>query len=42
VRPGETLYALSRQYGVTVDELRSWNRLGDATIRVGQTLVVGR
>ena len=42
VRPGETLYALSRRYGVSVDELRSWNRLGDATIRVGQTLVVGR
>ncbi len=37
---GETLYRLSKQYGVTVDDLKSWNNLVDNTIHVGQQLIV--
>jgi LysM repeat protein len=42
VKPGETLYRISRQYGVTVDKVRKWNKLSDDIIEVGQKLVVGQ
>ncbi|MBI3603759.1 MAG: LysM peptidoglycan-binding domain-containing protein [Nitrospirae bacterium] len=42
VKPGETLYRLSRQYGVDVPTLKRWNNLGDNQIEVGQRLLVGR
>jgi LysM repeat protein len=41
VRPGETLYALSRRYGVGIQEIRDANRLNGNTIRVGQQLRIG-
>ena len=40
VEKGETLYRLSRQYGVSVNDLKAWNSLPDNTIHVGQELVV--
>jgi LysM repeat protein len=43
VKAGETLYQLSRKYGVTVDQLKKFNNMGkDVTIRPGQELVVGQ
>ncbi|MEE9233143.1 MAG: LysM peptidoglycan-binding domain-containing protein [Nitrospirales bacterium] len=42
VLKGETLYRLSKQYGVTVDDLKIWNNLFDNTIHVGQKLVVSK
>ena len=42
VKPGETLYRISRQYGVTVDKVRKWNKLPDDIIEVGQKLIVGQ
>ncbi len=39
---GETLYRLSKEYGVTVDDLKAWNNLVDNTIHVGQQLVVSK
>jgi hypothetical protein len=42
VRPGETLYRISRQYGITVDKIRKWNNLPDDIIEVGQRLIVGQ
>jgi LysM repeat protein len=42
VKPGETLYRISRKYGVTVDKVRKWNKLPDDIIEVGQKLVVGQ
>ncbi len=41
VTPGETLFRLSRTYGVKVDQIRQWNNLPDDLIEVGQQLVVG-
>jgi LysM repeat protein len=41
VKPGETLFRLSKQYGVNVDTIRHWNHLEDDLIEVGQKLVVG-
>ncbi len=41
VSPGETLYAISKKYGVTVDQLKSWNRIGSQNIiSVGQKLTI--
>lgn len=37
---GETLFSISRQYGITVDQLRSWNSLADNELKVGQLLFV--
>ncbi len=42
VKPGETLYRISRRYGVKVDMLRKWNRLPDDIIEVGQKLIVSQ
>lgn len=38
VRAGETLYGIARQYDVSVDQLKSWNRLSSSRIKPGQTL----
>jgi hypothetical protein len=42
VATGDTLYRLSKQYGVTVDDLKVWNNLADNTIHVGQQIVVSQ
>lgn len=39
---GDTLYRISRTYGVTVDQLKKWNRLTDNTISIGQRLIVSQ
>ncbi|HVV55740.1 MAG TPA: glucosaminidase domain-containing protein [Mucilaginibacter sp.] len=40
VTQGDTLYSISRRFGLTVDELKSLNGLTDNIIRPGQKLVV--
>ena len=40
VEPGNTLYAISKIYGMTVDELKSLNKLKNNYIRIGQKLKV--
>lgn len=42
VAKGETLYRISRQYGVTVQELKEWNNLSSNLISVGQKLRVSK
>jgi LysM repeat protein len=42
VKPGETLYRISRRYGVRVETLRKWNKLPDDIIEVGQQLIVSQ
>lgn len=42
VESGQTLYAISRQYNVSIDELREWNSLEGNELKVGQTLYVTR
>ncbi|MBW2073109.1 MAG: LysM peptidoglycan-binding domain-containing protein [Deltaproteobacteria bacterium] len=42
VRPGETLYGISKRYGLSVDEIRRLNKLEPgAAIHPGQLLAVG-
>ena len=40
VQPGETVYAISRQYGMTVDEVVDLNNLNGFDLNVGQELRV--
>lgn len=40
VRAGETLFSLSRRYGVTVNDIRSWNNLRSNLLEVGQVLTI--
>ena len=40
VRPGETIYGISRKYGVDVSQLMAWNDLQDASIHPGDQLKV--
>ena len=42
VKPGETLFRISRRYSITVDNIKKWNRLPDDIIEVGQKLIVGQ
>jgi LysM repeat protein len=40
VQPGETLFSISRKYNITVEQVKSWNRLESNQIEVGQRLQV--
>ena len=40
VRAGDTLYAIARRHGTTVDQLKSWNDLKGTALSVGARLVV--
>jgi membrane-bound lytic murein transglycosylase D len=40
VRKGETLYSVARKYRVSTANLKRWNQLGSAHLKVGQRLVV--
>lgn len=40
VQPGETVYSLTRQYGIEDIDLREWNGLPDNTLSIGMTLYV--
>lgn len=41
VQAKETLFAISKLYNVTVDDIKKWNGLGSNTISIGETLIVG-
>ena len=41
VQSGETLYGIAKRYGISVEELKSWNQIeGSAVLRIGQKLKV--
>jgi LysM repeat protein len=40
VQPRETLFSISKQYGVSLDQLKDWNSLDGSELRIGQTLYV--
>lgn len=41
VKPGETLFSISRRYGIEVDKLKKLNNLPDDIVEIGQKLQVG-
>ena len=40
VKSGDTLYAIARKYGVSVDELKSYNNLKSNTLSIGQVIMI--
>ncbi len=42
VEPKQTLYSISRQHNVGVDDIKRWNNLHDNNISVGSELIVGK
>lgn len=38
----ETMYSITRQYGISVEQLREWNGLQNDELKVGQTLFVSQ
>ena len=41
VKPGETLFGISRRYGLDMEKIKKMNKLPDDIIEVGQKLMVG-
>ena len=42
VMQGDTLYSISKRFGLTVDELKTLNDMADNNIKIGQKLVIGK
>jgi flagellum-specific peptidoglycan hydrolase FlgJ len=42
VQTGDTLYNISKRFGITVDELKALNSMADNSIKIGQKLVVAK
>ncbi|MTI19855.1 LysM peptidoglycan-binding domain-containing protein, partial [Fulvivirga sp. RKSG066] len=40
VAPKQTLYSISKQYGVNVQDLKQWNNLQSNSIDIGQVLII--
>ncbi|MCS7085901.1 MAG: LysM peptidoglycan-binding domain-containing protein, partial [Bacteroidia bacterium] len=40
VQPKETLYSISKKFGMTVEELRAWNGMSDYNLKIGQKIKV--
>lgn len=40
VQTKETLYSISKKYGVSMEQLRAWNRLDSADVKIGQQLLI--
>lgn len=40
VEAGNTFYGISKQYGITVDQIKKWNNLTTYSLRAGQVLIV--
>ncbi len=40
VGPKQTLFAISRMYDISIDDIQKWNKLSDYSISVGQKLIV--
>lgn len=40
VQPGETLYAISKKFNISVDDIKKKNNLSDNTLSIGQRLIV--
>lgn len=40
VAKGETMFRISKNYGVTIEQIQSWNNLSDVTVREGQKIKI--
>jgi LysM repeat protein len=42
VQPRESLYGISKKYGVTVDDVKKWNHLKSDNLQPGQQLIISK
>ncbi|ASU32480.1 glucosaminidase domain-containing protein [Mucilaginibacter xinganensis] len=42
IKQGDTLYNISKRFGIAVDSLKAMNNMSDSSIRIGQKIVVTR
>jgi LysM repeat protein len=42
VEPKETLYSISRKYGITTEQLKEWNGLQSEELKIGQALFISQ
>ena len=42
VQPKESLFAISKKYGVTVEQLKQWNNLKDDNLKTGEQLIISK
>jgi hypothetical protein len=42
IKQGDTLYNVSKRFGLTVDELKALNNMADNNIKIGQKLVIAK
>lgn len=42
ITKGETLYAVCKKYGVSITEIKAWNKLSDLNVKPGQRLIVSK
>jgi LysM repeat protein len=42
VEQGETLFSISRKYGITVEQVKDWNDLNENELKIGQRLFVSQ
>lgn len=40
VQKSETLYSISKRYGVTMKQIQDWNGMADQNVKIGQTLII--
>ncbi|AHJ98883.1 lytic transglycosylase domain-containing protein [Hymenobacter swuensis] len=40
VQPGETMYSVSRKYGVTIKQIMEWNSKPDFAVKPGEVLII--
>ncbi len=42
IKQGDTLYNVSKRFGLTVDELKALNNMADNSIKIGQKLIIAK
>ena len=42
VLPRESLYTISKKYGITVNQLKEWNNLDNNNLQIGQRLIISK
>lgn len=40
VKSGESMYAIAKKYGITINDLNKWNSIDNNSIKIGQVLIV--
>jgi LysM repeat protein len=41
VQTGDTLYSISKKYGVSVEQIKTWNGMDSVNLQIGQQLIIG-